>query len=314
MFNMVDHENEVSGQFTITAVIRARNAERDLGYCLAALRDQIVPAPWKLEIIVIDNESSDGTIDVAKKFGASVSSISCAEFSWGRALNRGISAANGQYVLIISADVEPIGINWLATMINSLQDNNAAAYGRQVPRASAPIDEVARLIKSFPPGDSIIHINDRAEERIFPFLSNACALIRKSAWDLVPFDEVSDGGEEHEWMARLIESGYSYVYVAGATAFHSHRDPFLRGAYRLWELHKQGLVRKGKKATLGNILYAAASITKRRFRNVFTVPASARSRIEGVIRLPAEVTAFLMVALLEEVGIERQAVRKLMWR
>ena len=67
----------------VSVVIRVRNAAADLARCLAALRAQTMPASMELELIIVDNESTDGSVEVASEYGAVVVPISLADFSWG---------------------------------------------------------------------------------------------------------------------------------------------------------------------------------------------------------------------------------------
>ena len=301
---------------TLSVVIRVRNAAYDLNLCLQCLARQGAIPNHGIEIIVVDNESDDDSVDTAKRFHAIVESISRQNFSWGRALNMGIARASGEYILIISADVEPIGTDWLTGMFQPMSESKVAAvYGRQIPRSNASIDEVVRLAASFPSGlDSTENTGVfRTPSGKLRFLSNACALIRRSAWEIAQFDEDCKGGEEHIWMETLLERGYVYAYAANALAYHSHRDPYGRAGYRVWELHREMLSQQGKTPTFGNVFYAVAALCKRRLKNVLYANASMRSRIEGIFSLPFEITAFSTAAVLEGLGADRRAVRNWMW-
>src|SRR5260370_5395188 len=80
---------------------------------LACLRRQTRPAD---EILVVDNGSSDESIDVAVKAGARV--IELRENSgFCRAVNEGIRAASGDWIVILNNDVE-VGEEWLATLLD----------------------------------------------------------------------------------------------------------------------------------------------------------------------------------------------------
>ena len=300
----------------ISFVIRARNVARELEGCFKSLTRQNLPPSVEVEFIVVDNESTDDSVQVALRFGAKIEYISRGDFTWGRALNRGIARSQGEYVVLISADVEPVGSQWLGIMLEEISNLNiVATYGRQIARADAPIDEVARLTVAFPPsGPTVSMMPTRTPNGYLCFLSNACALIRRSAWEKAKFDEASNGAEEQIWMEELLRQGYTYTYAANALAYHSHRDPLTRAGYRLWELHREQLTRQGKQPALGNIGYAVGAICKRRIKNVVTVKASARSRVEGIMNLPFEVTMFLVSGLLEAIGVDRRKVRNFMWQ
>jgi rhamnosyltransferase len=300
----------------VSAVIRVRNAAADLARCLAALRAQTMPVSIELELIIVDNESTDESVEVALEYGAVVVPISRADFSWGRALNLGISRSRGTIVVLLSADVEPVGGDWLEKVLWPLQTapGLAAAYGRQIPRDDAPVDEIIRLQRTFPPHSSYVFANDlHTADGELPFLSNACAALRRSAWEHKSFDELCQASEEQPWMAAQLAQGLGYVYVAEALAYHSHRDPVTRGAYRLWEIHREGAKRQGGRPSIANTLYAAGAIGKRRVLNVLSPKIPTRARVEGIVLLPLHIASFLMAAALEGSGVDRQKVRRLMW-
>src|SRR5262249_40120835 len=50
----------------VSVLIAVRNEERNLPRCLEGIRD------WAGEVVVVDSQSSDRTVDVAKSFGATV--------------------------------------------------------------------------------------------------------------------------------------------------------------------------------------------------------------------------------------------------
>jgi rhamnosyltransferase len=298
----------------VSAVIRVRNAAADLARCLAALRAQALPESTQLELVIVDNESTDDSVQVAAKAGAKVVAISRAEFSWGRALNVGIVNSRGEILLFLSADVEPVGTDWLQQMLQPLQTapDVIAVYGRQIARSNAPVDEIVRLRRTFPPRSAVVS-GSHSENGTHLYLSNACAAIRRSAWERARFDELCQAGEEQSWMTAQLAQGLRYAYVAEALAYHSHRDPVTRGAYRLWEIHREGVKGRGRRPSVANTLYAAGSIMKRRVLNVFSPGVPLRAFVEGIVMLPIEIATFLAAAALEASGIDRQKVRDLMW-
>ncbi len=87
---------------TVTVVIPARNEAARIGPCLEALRGQ--------DVIVVDDESPDGTADVARSHGARVIQRGPAPPGWlGKpwALQRGVEAAEGEIVVCLDADTRP---------------------------------------------------------------------------------------------------------------------------------------------------------------------------------------------------------------
>jgi len=98
----VDGEQPVD----ISVVVPARNEAHRLRECLAPLRG----APGVREVIVVDDQSSDATAEVARELGATVVRGAPLPEGWvGKiwALQQGIDAATGEVVVTLDADARP---------------------------------------------------------------------------------------------------------------------------------------------------------------------------------------------------------------
>ena len=73
----------------ISVVIAAFNEERLIGKCIEAVKNQTL-SKEEYEILVVDNNSTDKTAEIAKKLGATVISYS---------QKQGFSAAKQRYCL-----------------------------------------------------------------------------------------------------------------------------------------------------------------------------------------------------------------------
>jgi chlorobactene glucosyltransferase len=90
---------------TLSIIIPARNEARVLPRLLASLKDQQYPS--KLEIIVVDDNSQDGTGEIAKSFGAKVIRLDELPPGWlgkPHACQRGAGMAAGDWFLFTDAD------------------------------------------------------------------------------------------------------------------------------------------------------------------------------------------------------------------
>lgn len=88
----------------ISACMMVRNEERNLEKCLNSIKRLVD------EIVIVDTGSTDGTIEIAKKFNARIYEHPWAnDFSLHR--NQSISYARGKWVLIIDADEELCFVN-----------------------------------------------------------------------------------------------------------------------------------------------------------------------------------------------------------
>lgn len=86
---------------TVSVIITTRNAARHIGPCLDSLKKQTYPGE-KIEILVVDNNSTDATAEIAKKYTAKVYNQG-PERSAQR--NFGIRQASGEYILYLDADM-----------------------------------------------------------------------------------------------------------------------------------------------------------------------------------------------------------------
>ena len=296
-------------ELSVSFVIRTRNVENDLPRCLDSIFSQNNPTNNKLEIIIVDNESTDNTLNVANKYGAKIVTITQDNFTWGKALNIGIEQAEGDIVILMSADVNAENDMWLNEILGPFNNSRVAAvYAKQIPRSDAPIDERIRLELTFP--DQSIHF-DGKDDKILA--SNACAAIKKIVWDDVHYDEEIEGGEEILWTKEIQKSGYAYVYNSNAIVYHSHHEPASRFAYRLWELHRKD-VRLGRiKPGTFYVLYAMGAIVKRRLINIIKYKNPFNVKIAGFLTLLPEALFFLLISILEGIGIKERTVRRWMW-
>lgn len=84
----------------VSVVVPTKDAARTLDRCLRSIRHQSWPA---LELIVVDNHSTDGTSDIARRWADAVLEAG-PERSAQR--NLGIARATGDWILWIDADME----------------------------------------------------------------------------------------------------------------------------------------------------------------------------------------------------------------
>jgi dolichol-phosphate mannosyltransferase len=92
---------------TVSIVVPARDEESRLAGCLGPLADD----PDLLEVIVVDDESSDATADVARAHGARVIEGRPLPPGWAGkawALEQGLLEARGDWVLFLDADTRPL--------------------------------------------------------------------------------------------------------------------------------------------------------------------------------------------------------------
>jgi len=198
----------------ISIVIRAYNESKHIGRLLAGIDQQTIQ---EVEVIVVDSGSTDETDDMAVQFGARIVHIQPSEFTFGRSLNRGIAAATGELVVIISAHCYPVYPDWLEQLIKPFADPQVAvSYGKQRGGETNWYSEHQFFRKYFP---------DISQPRQgHPYSHNANAAIRRSLWDQQSYNENLTGLEDLAWSSWAFEQGYWIAYVAEAEVIHMHDE------------------------------------------------------------------------------------------
>ncbi len=93
---------------TVSVVIPAWNAERHLG---PAIRSALAQTWPRVEVVVVDDGSTDGTRELAEAFGERVRVLTGPRGGVARARNRGLEASRGDPVHFLDADdVLPAGV------------------------------------------------------------------------------------------------------------------------------------------------------------------------------------------------------------
>jgi glycosyltransferase involved in cell wall biosynthesis len=201
---------------TCAVVIRALNEERHIGRLLTGIGYQSVQPD---EVVVVDSGSTDATSAIAQAFDAKVVSIGEHEFSFGRALNRGIEATECDLIVIASAHVYPLFEDWLERLLAPFDHESVAvSFGRQTVPLGGRFSE-RRLLAQWFPAESRHHPDD-------PFCNNANAAIRRSLWVGQPYDERLTGLEDLAWAKSAIARGFTVAYAADAPVAHVHDERF----------------------------------------------------------------------------------------
>lgn len=195
----------------VSIIVRTKDEERWIGHCLSAIHDQ---AFKDHEVILVDNCSSDHTVAVAQRYGVE-RIISISDFIPGHALNEGIRASNGEFIVCLSAHCIPTGQYWLSNLLRNFEDEKiAGVYGKQLPLSFTDPSDTRDLVTVF--GD------DRRVQIKDYFFHNANSMLRRSVWDLYPFDETVSNIEDRVWGKAVTNAGLHLVYEPDAAVFHHH--------------------------------------------------------------------------------------------
>jgi rhamnosyltransferase len=195
------------------------------------------------EVLVVDSGSTDGTVELAGSYGASVYRIAPGEFDHGATRNLGASLSAGRYVVFLVQDALPVDDNWLAAMVENLEADETVAgvYGRQIPRPdSGPLTRALmrdwptsaqKRREQFAGGPESYAAMPPATRRSLAVFDNVSSCVRRSVWEHIPFEKTRFG-EDLRWGKAAVEAGHKLVYEPRSAVLHSHE----RGA--LYDLRR----------------------------------------------------------------------------
>tara|TARA_X000000950_G_scaffold288880_1_gene408072 strand:+ start:6379 stop:7749 length:1371 start_codon:yes stop_codon:yes gene_type:complete len=194
----------------ISIIIRTKNEERWIESCLEKIFSQ---KNKNFEVILVDNFSSDKTIQKAKRYPIKLRKIK--KFLPGKAINDGIKISKGEIIVCLSAHCIPINDNWLEKLIRPLKNKKiAGVYGRQEPMPYSSDFDKRDLLLLFG--------LDKKVQTKDPFFHNANSAFRKELWKKINFDENTTNIEDRIWGHEVIKKGYKIIYEPLASVFHFH--------------------------------------------------------------------------------------------
>ena len=197
---------------SVSIVIRAKNEEQWLNSCLFAVSHQDYS---DYEIILVDNESTDQTVAIAKSYGCKILTISEKDFNFSRAINIGVDAAQGELIAILSGHCVPVNEKWLSRLSMHFRTPEVVAvYGRQEPLPDTTSVDKRDLWITFG--------LDRKIQKKDYFFHNANSMIRRNVWEQIPFSEKIHGVEDQDWAKKVLKNDNRIIYEPTATVFHHH--------------------------------------------------------------------------------------------
>ena len=199
---------------------------------------------WNSCVVIVDNGSSDGTIEYLEKlretYPKDISIIkNNSNLGYARGCNIGAKGVINGYLLFLNNDVN-VCPNWLQNMIYCMKkENNRAIVGakllypetRRIQHAGVVIepnghpDHQYRNFKSDHPKVNI--------ERSYPAVTGACLLIKTETFRAIKgFDEqyILGSFEDVDLCLKVYHLGYKIIYCPTAVGIHyekasSHQIP-----------------------------------------------------------------------------------------
>ena len=239
----------------VTVIIATHNRASKLRETLEALLAQKAPDGLAWEILVVDNGSADGTLEVFRSLAMRAPGrfryVSEPRLGKSRALNAGIAVARGAVIALTDDDVSPAA-DWVATAATVLDRWRAdGAGGRILPRweSTAPswvlgsnllLDALAIMEFDTP-------VMLPVSRGSYPQVWGANMVYRRSALEalggfntrLGPVGDKRYCEEDVDIVQRMLEAGRAVAYDPALTVYHRVPRTRLRRAYfrrLMWQM------------------------------------------------------------------------------
>lgn len=227
----------------ITVIIVNFNTKELLAACLESLFNQ---KNIHLEIIVVDNNSTDGSIEYARGLSKKVTLIeNSSNIGFAAANNKGIAIAQGRYILLLNSDTE-VHPETLAIMKTFMDENTTIgastcfvklpdgtidpASHRGFPTPWAALTYFTGLERLFPSSRFFARYHQWYKDMKSPHEidcpSGAFFLVRKSVADKVGVldEQFFMYAEDIDWAYRIKQKGYPIFFFPGVSILHKKKQ------------------------------------------------------------------------------------------
>lgn len=248
------------GSARLTVIIVSFNTRDYLRACLASIF-QLRADNAALEIVVVDNASSDGSADMVRSEFPKARLIALKEnVGFGRANNIGLRQSQARYQLILNSDTEIVD-NALEQMCCFMDaEPTVGALGPQLLNTDQTIQLSCRrfpsyrtaffnrysiLTRLFPKNrfsaEYLMTDDGHSQTREVDWVSGACLMTRRETLADVGLldEEFFMYAEDVDWCYRMKQTGWKIVYFPEAQVIHHIGRSTRRARFRMiYERHR----------------------------------------------------------------------------
>ncbi|MDA8104278.1 MAG: glycosyltransferase family 2 protein [Nitrospiraceae bacterium] len=211
----------------VSVIIPSFNRKRVLCDCI----DSVLAQEYRpLEIIVVDDNSQDGTVEyLSSQYKDLIIIASNRRYGPSHLRNRGLNRANGAYVLFLDSDVILHDVNIIAKMTQRLSDDKTIGQiGGEIPIYLGISDEAyGRKLNYF--GNNSVVVSRRVDKthvksKDCDYLATCNCMVRKEVADQAGgFDPYYQfGGEDIDFGRAIRNNGYRNIVDYDVAALHKH--------------------------------------------------------------------------------------------
>jgi N-acetylglucosaminyl-diphospho-decaprenol L-rhamnosyltransferase len=225
----------------LSVIIVTWNSGRVIDKCLSALENAIGGLSFSVHVTIVDNKSSDNTIDVIREFHPNVEIIqNIKNCGFAAGVNCGIRVCNGDYIMLVNPDTI-VSQEVIIGLTQWLESNHriAGAAPRLVfsdGRLQFAGDKfwgvrsIALRQIGIPRGFALIRSvfseNCASHRRTVDWLSGACLLLRRTALQDVGLldEEYFLYWEDQDWCYRATARGWKLWSLGDLAVVHLHSE------------------------------------------------------------------------------------------
>ncbi len=206
---------------TVSVIIPVRNRPKDLASCLSSLLKLDYPKE-KLEIIVVDDASTDNTPDVASRYPVV---LKCMPNRKGASYCRNVGAELAQNDILCFLDSDCTSApDWLNELGAAFLDSKVGGAGGLVESHDdkTGLDRYEQVKSSLCMGN--VARDSSNGDRFFYVPSCNLAVRREVYRGLGGFREELEVGEDVDLCWRMTDRGHVIEYLPSARVYHRHRN------------------------------------------------------------------------------------------
>jgi GT2 family glycosyltransferase len=212
----------------ISVIIVNWNGKEVIGDCLASIYSSNYDMN-KVQIIVVDNNSNDNSIEIIEKYPIAKLIKECKNVGFAEGNNIGYKFCTGKYIAMINNDLV-IGKEWLNECKRALEEPIVGGVCGKIYEWNAQNPKFDRRNKVSTTILKVSHWNGRAinynydspDSYKMDTLSGAAMMVKKSIIDKIGFldKEYFAYYEETDLCSRITKAGYKLKYVSSAHSWH----------------------------------------------------------------------------------------------
>lgn len=210
---------------SISFLIRNYNEADALEKCIQSILSQECKS--SVEIIVVDNESNDKSLEIARQYGAKIFIIKKGEFTYGKALNIGFKNATGEYVFTISPHVKLLTKHFIKDVEHLLEDKKTGGI-RFLNITSPELVFKQDTYEILTPAS--IKNKKNYTDVWDKLLVCSCSIINRAAWEKAPFDEEIAGNEDKLWTIQALKNDYNIITNFPSYYIYHFKVPLLKSS------------------------------------------------------------------------------------